>query len=122
MLEEIRKNRIDLYIVLCVFAFSAISLLAVYSATHDVSANVAQEQFSKQLVWILIGLTVGAIITFLPQQLFFSFAYFLYGLLIIALLALTVLGRGNGSERWFMIGGISFQPSEFMKPVLVLTL
>ena len=43
--------------------------------------------------------------------------------MIIILIAVLIFGNEvNGSKSWFSLGGFSFQPSEFMKPVTALAL
>lgn len=44
-----------------------------------------------------------------------------YGLIVVALLAVELLGKvSGGSQRWLDLGIIRLQPSEFMKPAIVL--
>src|SRR4029077_11521536 len=50
-------------------------------------------------------------------------AYVVYLLVLLAVLAVPILGRiGGGSRRWIRVGPASIQPSEFMKLTLVLVL
>lgn len=50
-------------------------------------------------------------------------AYILYIILIAVLIAVLFLGTTiRGTHRWFDLGVVSFQPSEFMKIILVLVL
>jgi len=50
-------------------------------------------------------------------------AFVVYVLVLLAVLAVPVLGRvGGGSRRWIPLGPVSIQPSEFMKLGLVLVL
>jgi cell division protein FtsW len=47
-------------------------------------------------------------------------AFFLYLIAIAAMIALPILGHAaKGATRWVEIGGFTLQPSEFMKPALV---
>src|SRR5439155_1252733 len=49
--------------------------------------------------------------------------FVVYVLVLLAVLAVPVLGRiGGGSRRWIPLGPVSIQPSEFMKLGLVLVL
>ena len=44
----------------------------------------------------------------------------IYAVTIMMMLALPVLGHSaKGAARWFQLGGLSIQPSEFMKPALI---
>ena len=44
----------------------------------------------------------------------------IYVLMILLMMALPFLGHSaKGAQRWFQLGGFSLQPSEFMKPALI---
>ncbi|MDZ7895593.1 MAG: rod shape-determining protein RodA [Sphingobium sp.] len=56
-----------------------------------------------------------------PLALFSAYAYHLYAVLLIALLLVELVGGvAGGSQRWINLGFMQLQPSEFMKPVIVL--
>jgi len=122
VLEQIKKRRIDWVIVGCVLSLSLYGLLAIYSATHSSESVQIRLNFDRQIIWIAMGLVVGAILTFLPTTWFISLSTFLYSPLLLALLALELFGRSGDANRWLDIAGFRFQPSELMKPVVVLTL
>ena len=122
MLRDIKKNRIDVIIFVCVLLLSVFSILAVYSATVSSDSNYMRDNFNKQIIWILMGLLLGGIITFLPISWLSNIAYAIYILLLILLLPLAFFDLGSGSSRWLEFAGIMLQPSEFMKPVLVMVL
>ncbi len=120
MMLEIKHSKVDWTIVFCVFLFALYSLLAVYSATFTAESKVSLT-FQKQVVWILVGLVVGGVVTFVPTSWLAAIAYPAYSFLLILLLMLEALKLGDPTGRWFVIAGIKFQPSEFMKPILVMT-
>ena len=122
MLKDIRKNRVDVVIIVCVLIFAASSLLAVFSATFATESVIWNSTFSRQVLWIIMGLFIGAIITFIPPAWIASSAYKLYIILIILLFLTYFMGSGVGSRRWLSILGLNIQVSEFMKPVLVVVL
>ncbi len=50
-------------------------------------------------------------------------AYPAYGVILVMLVAVEAVGFvGGGSQRWLDLGFMQLQPSEFMKPVIVLVL
>ncbi|HOT96798.1 MAG TPA: rod shape-determining protein RodA [bacterium] len=123
MLDDIRKTRVDRVILICVLLFSLFSLLAVFSATHGSKVAAIHDNFAKQIVWVAIGLALFFALTFVPLHIIFSLAYPLYALLLLMILGIDLVGSiSGGAQRWFEVGGVKIQPSEFMKPVLVLTL
>ena len=47
-------------------------------------------------------------------------AVIIYGITIVMMMALPFVGHSaKGAARWFQLGGFSLQPSEFMKPALI---
>lgn len=123
MLEEIRKTRVDRVILVCVLLFSLFSLLAVYSATQSSQAESVRDNFTKQIIWVVLGLILFFSITYVPLPVIFTVTYPVYLILLLMILGIDLVGSiSGGAQRWFAIGGIKIQPSEFMKPVLVLTL
>lgn len=123
MLKEMTTGRVDGVMLLCLLLFCLYSLLAVYSATNSAEVPQIRENFNKQIGWIVIGLSLFFILSYVPISWIFTLTYFTYGVLILAILLLDIFGSiGGGARRWFEIAGIKIQPSEFMKPILVLTL
>jgi rod shape determining protein RodA len=60
---------------------------------------------------------------FLPYRFFQDWAYTLYGLSLLALVAVLIVGRKvSGSLSWFQVAGASIQPSEFAKLTTIMAL
>jgi len=118
---EIRYKRIDRVILVCVLLFSIYGLIAVYSATF-MQGSTFSTIFQKQIVWIIIGLLLGAIVTVMPSSWLSSMSYPVYAVLLAWILFMDVFNLSDSTGRWFILAGIKLQPSEFMKPVLVLTI
>jgi rod shape determining protein RodA len=58
-----------------------------------------------------------------PTQTFHRYAFFLYGLALLLLLAVAGFGVVvNGSRRWLDMGVFKLQPAEFMKLGLIVTM
>lgn len=106
--------RIIIYVVLLL----VIGLIALYSAT----SGTEFAEFKKQIIWILIGIPVLLIFTFIDYRILSRFSPIFYGI-TLALLALVLLTtRINGASSWFNIGTFSLQPSEFGKVTVILFL
>ncbi len=106
--------RIIIYVVLLL----VIGLIALYSAT----SGTEFAEFKKQIIWILIGIPVLLIFTFIDYRILSRFSPIFYGI-TLALLALVLLTtRINGASSWFNIGAFSLQPSEFGKVTVILFL
>ena len=75
------------------------------------------------IVHYLVFLTLAVAISYVPRELFKQAAYPLYGGLIVLLVLVEAVGRiGGGSQRWLNLGFMTLQPSEIMKPAIVLVL
>jgi cell division protein FtsW len=102
-----------------------IGLIALFSASYPV-ANLETGDglyyFKRQLIWIWVGMICFKAIMRLPLNDILLLAPWAY-LFILGLILATVMGFGetaNGATRWLAIGPIQVQPSEFLKPFLVL--
>lgn len=115
--------RLDGFLLFMLFGLSAISIVAISSATYTSGADFAE----KQLVWYIVG--------FLSMFGFLLFDYkilkegrfleVLYGVGLILCLLVFVPGLGvkvNGAQLWLGVGEFRFQPSELMKVILILIL
>lgn len=67
---------------------------------------------------------VGAFVLMMfPRRLVLDNAYLAYIGVLVLLMAVEAIGAvGGGSQRWLELGFIRLQPSELMKPVIVLVL
>ena len=78
-----------------------------------------------QVVGLIFGLFIIAIVSVIDYHFIcqFSIVYYIVGILL-TLAVHTPLGTDNntGTYRWIKLGPISFQPTELMKIILIITL
>ncbi|PSB03338.1 cell division protein FtsW [Merismopedia glauca CCAP 1448/3] len=103
-----------------------IGLVVLFSASYpDGNANYADGlyYFKRQLIGVALGLVVFNLVLRLPLRYLLKVAQlFLLGLLGLIFLTL-IPGLGtttNGATRWLAFGPFPIQPSELIKPFLVL--
>ncbi len=75
--------------------------------------------------WLLgvFGLALALLITRSNYQNLLRFHWYVYAVNIVMLVAVMVLGSSaKGAQRWIYIGPFNFQPSEFAKIALIITL
>lgn len=126
-----KLQRFSLSLFWGVVALCGVSILMLYSV-GEVPCEVANCEPSfgnwlpyafKQLVRFGIGFVVFFILAFSSLRHLTRHAYVLYGLNVLLLLIVTLVGHtGMGAQRWISIAGFIFQPSEPMKVTLVLAL
>jgi rod shape determining protein RodA len=104
--------------------FSAIFLTFAGLITMG-SFGAESGYFKKQIIWIIVS-----VITFFILSLFdYRFlkrtgvVITVYIVSVILLLALFIVGHtAKGAQSWFQFGGISFQPADFIKLIVVILL
>ena len=70
----------------------------------------------KQLIYIIVAIIVAIAILLLDSKFFLTFAPVFYGITILLLIAVLVVGRNvGGNQAWIPIGNFRLQPSEFAK-------
>jgi cell division protein FtsW len=108
------------------FLWLSVGLVVLFSASYalaDSRFDNGLYYFTRQLIWLWIGLIGFNFLVRLPIEKLLKIAPWMI-LLVLGLILITLIpGLGtniNGATRWIKIGPILLQPSEFMKPFLVL--
>lgn len=124
--DKEKESRIDWGIVFCVLMLALIGLASIYvAATHDSSATSVVKQVASQLVWYVIGIVAVIIIMQFDSEQLWKVAPLAYWLGILLLASVLVLYSrayyvNTGAKSWFSFAGLTFQPSEVMKPAYIL--
>ena len=105
-------------ILIVAIILSIIGIVALFSATQETE----YDEFSKQIIWLVISLIAMAIVMFIDYNLLVKASPVLYGLSIILLVAVLFTKPINGATSWFNIGAFSLQPGEFSKVAVILFL
>lgn len=111
----------DIIIISIYMILSIIGLISIYSASYQEGINFFSLSFKymhvKQFVWILTGLLLFVLIIYTNPHLFSNAAEIFYGVILVLLFLVLVIGAVVGGNRaWLDIGnGIRLQPSEFAK-------
>lgn len=108
-------RRFDTPTVLLTVLLTAIGLLAVYSAG-------GARHLLRQLLFLPVAVGALTAMLFIPRRIIYGLTEFSYAIALLSLIAVKIVGTGPGSHRWFEIGSVSFQPSEFAKLATVLML
>lgn len=118
--KNISKYKIDKSILLPILVFAAISVLTLYGT--DSILNV-DNLVPKQIIWYIAGFAIIYIVMTIGNTFIYRMSWILYGIGCLALFGLFFFGTSiNDATCWYTIKGIgTFQPSEFMKIILIIT-
>lgn len=104
-------------LLLLLFAIAGFGTLVLYSAAGGSMSPWALTHILRFCVFVVMALVIAQV----PERWVRGGAFPLYGAVLIALLGVELIGAvGGGSQRWLNLGVIRLQPSEFMKPAVVL--
>ncbi|MBD5357814.1 MAG: rod shape-determining protein RodA [Bacteroides sp.] len=100
--------------------------VSIYAASYDFD-NASMFDFSefsgKQFLWIGLSLVIGCVILLLDYRVYETYAYPIYGVVILVLIATIFLAPDiKGSRSWLVFGPVSLQPAEFGKFATALAL
>ncbi len=114
-----KLRRISWSLIFWIFCIFVLGFAMLYSAAHGSFEPWA----ASQSVRFLIGLGILLVVTIIDVRLLFKYAYVSYFIVLAFLIGVEVKGIvGGGAQRWIDLGFCNFQPSELMKPVLLLAL
>jgi cell division protein FtsW len=109
-------------LVFCVAALLALGMVMLYSSSM---AQVGLRDLTRQLVWCALGLIACFTVTLLDYRQLKALWWVLFAVAVVMLILVLIpnIGSVRGrARRWFIIGGLSFQPSEFAKLALLFAL
>jgi rod shape determining protein RodA len=121
-----RRNGPAFDIVLAVVTVfvSIVGVVMVYTATRGsllAQGEDPKAYLKKQALYVVLGIIAMVVVALLDYRRLEPIAMILYGLSVLSLLAVFVAGSSvQGAARWFVIGPIELQPSEFAVVALVL--
>lgn len=111
-------------LVSLICALLCVGLLMVYSSSMTAKPSEADElHLSKQAIYLVFGITLGGVASMWPASFWRQAAPWIFAASALLLLIVLIPGLGTsikGSRRWLRFGGVSLQPSEFMKIAMTL--
>lgn len=135
---------LDLTLIGTTFIIVMFGLVIVGSASTDFSwlkqlgldldklhnSNILQrllwmkkEYLNKQLVAFLLGIVAAAAVVYIPYEDWRKYTKYLFVINLGMLGAVLLFGEtGGGAQSWIYIGPLVFQPSEFAKIIMIVTL
>ena len=117
------RFKVEKNILIPIILFAIISVLTIY-ATRNMLSSDLQNLYLKQILWYVIGFGIAYLMMTVGNKFLYNNAYIFYIVGVILLVLVLFFGKEiNNAKCWFVIPYIgSFQPSEFMKIFLIITL
>jgi rod shape determining protein RodA len=107
-------------LLLGVLVLCAISLAEIYSTTRHTRFAGFE---NKQILFIAAGMAGMFILAKVDYHRLIDWAPWAYAIFLVSLVAVKAVGhKALGAKRWIAIGPIQFQPSEWVKLILILAM
>lgn len=120
-------DKLLLSLVLLLIGFGIIAVAAASpAAAHRYSGGTVQVgdlyYLKRQIFWVLAGVPLMLAVSMLSIGWAKRAAIGLTVVFLACLFAVPFIGyEANGAVRWIQLPGFQFQPSEFLKPVFIIT-
>jgi rod shape determining protein RodA len=101
------------------FGLTALGAAVLYSAAGGHWKPYA----ASHLLRFGVTLAMAAVLSRFGREIYKFWAYPVYGGIVVLLVLVELIGgMGGGSQRWLNLGFMTLQPSELMKPAIILVL
>ena len=114
----------DLILVIATLLVSAVGVLMVYTATRGpllAQGDDPKTFLKKQGLFVVLGVVTMVVLALFDYRRLEPLATVLYWLIVLSLLGVFVVGSSaQGAARWFSVGPLQLQPSEFAVLALIL--
>ncbi|MFM6976146.1 MAG: rod shape-determining protein RodA [Sphingobacteriaceae bacterium] len=110
---------VDRVTLLIFFVLCIIGWINIYAAVYDpeqASLFSFNTNYGKQFIFILSAFLLGILILIIDVKLIRALSPAFYGVTLLLLVAVLVVGRNvGGNQAWIPLGSFRLQPSEFAK-------
>ena len=122
-MKNISRFKTDKTILIPIILFMLISVITLYGAS-SILPSYMNGLMTKQLLWYIAGFILAYIVMAIGNTHIHRLSWILYIIGILSLIGLFFFGTTiNDATCWYEIKNLgTFQPSEFMKIILIITL
>lgn len=120
-LPPIAKHELDYQLLIAIICICAFGVVMLFSASYyyaELYLHDGMHYVRTQLIYLIMGIAAMIGISHLPYTIYSKpIVYWgLYGLLIVLLIAVLLIGSTlQGAQRWLNLGIFSLQPAELSK-------
>lgn len=116
-----KLKRIDWNLFTILLVMMGVSIAVIYSATH--STPKFANSTERMIFYYIAGFVVFFVMAMVNYRIWLKYSLYIYGAGLALLLLVMVVGQTlNNAQGWLSIGGLSLQPAEIFKMVLILFL
>ncbi len=117
----------DLPMTMIIVFLLIFGLTVLYSSTRYIDAKEhpgnAYYTITRQGIFLVLALAAMGLVYRMDYHKILKYTWILYPIAVMLGILVLFFGKEvNGQKRWFAVGPISFQPAEFAKLTLILTL
>lgn len=113
----------DWLLLFLILGICTAGLLNIYSAGYSLRHLPQEPYYIKQLKWVILGFFFMIFTFSIDYRTISRYAYLIYVISILLLIAVFLSGKtAQGAQRWIVLAGFTFQPSELIKLSLILAL
>jgi cell division protein FtsW (lipid II flippase) len=121
-IDKRRLYHLDWYLICNGLALIAVGLFNLISAARSMDSG-PYSLLTKQVFAFGIGVVGVALIVSYDYRVIAGYSKYFYGITLFMIIVVLILGTiAGGAKRWLNIAGVAFQPSELMKPVMIMLL
>jgi rod shape determining protein RodA len=114
----------DLILLIATMLVSILGVVMVYTATRGsllAQGDDPKTFLKKQGLFVILGVITMVVVALIDYRRLETVATILYWLIVLSLLGVFVVGSSaQGAARWFSLGPLQLQPSEFAVLALIL--
>ncbi len=120
MARYVRFRDFDFVLLLFVLIICTLGITEIYSATLHTKF---EGMHIRQIYWLLGGVILMFVMSLINYQLLLENTWWMYAVSIVSLVAVLIFGKKYlGARRWIDLKLFHFQPSEWVKLVLILAM
>ncbi|MEA1873028.1 MAG: rod shape-determining protein RodA [Bacteroidota bacterium] len=112
-------KQLDWFTIAVFLLLAAMGWMSIFSSSWEGVGDRMFEPGSRQMkqaVWVGLSFVMIILVFLIDSKFFSAFAYVLYAVVMLSLIAVLVFGTEvNGARSWFELGNFRFQPAEFAK-------